>query len=84
MRPVEPKIFTLCPFTEKKFFLLIFFSRKPLNLTMAFAFTLPSAYFFFFNCYFPSTFFFQLHSVVTQSHIHVYILFSPIILLHHK
>ena len=27
---------------------------------------------------------FLLHSKVTQLHIHVYILFSPIIMLHHK
>ena len=27
---------------------------------------------------------FMLHSKVTQSHIHVYILFSHIIMLHHK
>ena len=32
----------------------------------------------------PIQFFLLLHSVATQSHIHVYILFSPIIMLHHK
>ena len=37
----------------------------------------------FFN-YFPNTIFFLLYSVVTQLHIHVHILFSPIIMLHHK
>ena len=32
----------------------------------------------------PIQFFFQLYSIVTQLHIHVCILFSPIIVLHHK
>ena len=37
------------------------------------------------NCYFPTTlFFFLLYSMVTQLHIYVYILFSHIIMLHHK
>ena len=36
------------------------------------------------NCYFPNTIFFLLYSMVTQLHIHVYILFSHIIMLHHK
>ena len=40
--------------------------------------------FSFFNCYFPNTFFFLLNSTVTQLHVHVYILFSHIIMLHHK
>ena len=39
---------------------------------------------FSFYCYFPNTIFFLLHSMVTQLHIHVYILFSHIIVLHHK
>ena len=38
----------------------------------------------FLNCYFPNTIFFLLHSIVTQLHIYVYILFSHIIVLHHK
>ena len=38
----------------------------------------------FFNCYFPNTVFFQLYSMVTQLHIHIYILFSHIIMLHQK
>ena len=38
----------------------------------------------FFNCYFPNTIFFLLYSMVTQLHIHVHILFSHIIMLHHK
>ena len=40
--------------------------------------------FLFFNCYFPNTNIFLLYSMVTQLHIHMYILFSPIIMLHHK
>ena len=48
-----------------------------------------SCLFFFFNTviffYFPNTvFFFLLYSMETQLHIHVYILFSHIIRLHHK
>ena len=38
----------------------------------------------FFYCYFPDTIFFLLYSVVTQLHMHVYITFSLIIMLHHK
>ena len=38
----------------------------------------------FFNSYFPNTIFFLLYSVVTQLHIHIYILFSHIIMLHRK
>ena len=34
--------------------------------------------------YFPNAIFFLLYSMVTQLHIHVYILFSLIIMLHHK
>ena len=45
--------------------------------------------FFFFNLilffnYFPNTNFFLLYSMMTQLHIHVHILFSHIIMLHHK
>lgn len=32
----------------------------------------------------PLQFFFLLYSIVTQSHVHVHILFSPMIMLHHK
>ena len=38
----------------------------------------------FFYCYFLNTFFFLLYTIGTQLHIEVYILFSPIIMLHHK
>uniref|UniRef100_A0A8D1IA41 Uncharacterized protein n=1 Tax=Sus scrofa TaxID=9823 RepID=A0A8D1IA41_PIG len=38
-----------------------------------------------FNFFSTNTlFFFQLYSMVTQLHIHVYILFSHVIMLHHK
>ena len=40
--------------------------------------------YFIFNCYFPNMVFFLLYSMVTQFHIHVYILFSHIIMLHQK
>ena len=36
------------------------------------------------SCYFSNTIFFLLYSIVTQLHIHVYILFSSIIMLSHK
>ena len=41
---------------------------------------------FIIYCYFPqhSFFFFPLYSMGTQLHIHVYIIFSPIVLLHCK
>ena len=39
-------------------------------------------FFKFFYCYFPNAIFFLLYSVVTQLYIHVYILFSHIIMLH--
>ena len=45
---------------------------------------LTGRFFFFFYCYFPNTIFFLLYSKVIQSHIHVHILFSPILMLHHK
>ena len=35
-----------------------------------------------FSCYLPI--YFLLYSMVTQLHIHVYIVLSPIIMLHHK
>ena len=39
----------------------------------------------FFLLYFPNTLlFFLLYSTVTQIHIHVYILFSPMTMLHHQ
>ena len=38
----------------------------------------------FFSWYSPNTIFFLLYSMVSQLHKHVYILFSPIIMLHHK
>ena len=41
-------------------------------------------FFKFFYCYFPKTIFFLLNSMVTKLHIHEYILFSHIIMLHHK
>ena len=41
-------------------------------------------YWVFFNSYLPNTFFFLLYSMVTQLHIHVHILFSHIIMFHHK
>ena len=41
-------------------------------------------YYYYFNSYFPNIIFFLLYSMVTQLHIHVYILFSHIIRLHHK
>ena len=41
-------------------------------------------FFLIFYCYFPNTIFFLLYSMVTQLHIHVHILFSHIIILHHK
>ena len=37
-----------------------------------------------FYCYFPNTIFFLLYSMVTQLHIHVFIIFSPIIMFHCK
>ena len=43
--------------------------------------------FFFFNFFIvisPIPFFFLLYSMVTRLHMHVYILFSPIIVLRHK
>ena len=40
---------------------------------------------FFLYCYFLNiVFFFLLYSMVTQLHIHIYILFSHVIMLHHK
>ena len=47
---------------------------------------ITEAIFFFllFSCYFPNMIFFLLYSMVTQLYIHVHILFSPIIMLHHK
>ena len=41
-------------------------------------------YFDFFKLFPQYNFFFLLYSMVTQLHIHVYILFSHIIMLHHK
>ena len=38
----------------------------------------------FFIIIYPIQFFSLRYSMVTQLHVHVYILFSPIILLHHK
>ena len=48
------------------------------QLTIAFLFI------YFLLLLFPQDSFFLLYSIVTQLHIHIYILFSPIIMLHHK
>ena len=41
-------------------------------------------YYYNFNSYFPNTLFSLLYSMVIQLHIHVHILFSHIIMLHHR
>ena len=48
-----------------------------------FSFFFYNDFYFFHYCWFTVVNF-LLHSKVTQSHIHVFILFSPIIMLHHK
>ena len=70
---------------------LLFLDRTELvRLFGRLTFTLPFICFtyfyhnFFKNIYFPNTFFPQLYSMVTQLYLHVYILVSHIIMLHHK
>ena len=52
--------------------------------SLIFFFFLPFIYLSHFYCYFPNTIFSLLYSIVTQLHIHAYILFSLIIILCHK
>ena len=57
------------------------------HFPMSFFFNLIYFLFFviiIFNSYFPNTFFFLLYSMMSQLHIHVYILFSHSIMLHHE
>ena len=57
--------------------------RKQLNSICMFFFYFLFFSFFFF-CYSPNAIFCLLYIMVTQLHIHVHILFSHIIMLHHK
>ena len=70
---------------------LLFLDRTELvRLFGRLTFTLPFICFTYFyhnflkKIYFPNTFFPQLYSMVTQLYLHVYILVSHIIMLHHK
>ena len=62
--------------STKEFLLPIFSSRSFMVSVLTF--------YLFFYCYFPSTIFLPLYSMETQLHIHVNILFSHIIMFHHK
>ena len=65
-----------CP--KSKLHLMLFPSRRLQILFFP-------AFYFLFILYFPNTlFFFLLYSMVAQLYIHAYILFSHVIMLHHK
>ena len=77
--PWIAKFFNLTEYNFILHLIFFFFLREGL-----FYFILFYSVLFYFLIYFPNQFFFLLFSMVTQLYIHVHILLSHIIMLHHK